>query len=129
MSRPIVRRFMLAAALGFAGLTVAVPVSAQTIYDANVESKLDLSPQQRAEVRSITQKSRADMMAVFKQFGIDPNAKPDFDKLMQASGPLQAIGRKERQAMSKILSPDQLKQYDKIVAETRTRVRMAAQKK
>lgn len=120
---------MLAAALGFAGLTVAVPVSAQTIYDANVESKLDLSPQQRAEVRSITQKSRADMMAVFKQFGIDPNAKPDFDKLMQASGPLQAIGRKERQAMSKILSPDQLKQYDKIVAETRTRVRMAAQKK
>ena len=120
---------MLVAALGVAGLSFAVPASAQTIYDSNVAAKLDdVSPQQRAAVKDITQQSRSEMMAIFKQYNIDPNAKPNFDKLMQASGPLQAVARKERQAVAKVLEPAQLKQYDKIVGETRTRVRMATQK-
>ncbi len=129
MSLSPVRRFMFALALAGAGAVVSLPASAQTIYDSNVAAKLDgISGDQRAQIRSITQKSRADMLAIFKQYNIDPNAKPNFDKLMQASGPLQAIGRQERQAVAKILAPDQLKQYDRIVGETRTRVRMAAQK-
>lgn len=127
MSLSTIRQLMLAAALGFVGVIAAGPASAQTIYDANVAEKLDIPAAQRAQVRTISQQSRGEMMAIFKQFNIDPNAKPNFDKLMRASGPLQAVARKERQAVAKVLDAAQLKQYDKIVNETRTRVRMAAQ--
>lgn len=129
MSMSSIRALLLIIGLTTAASLGVAPASAQTIYDANVASKLEgLSAQQKSQLRQITQQSRSDMMAVFKQFNIDPNAKPNFDKLMQASGPLQAIARKERQAVAKVLEPAQLKQYDRIVADTRTRVRMAAEK-
>jgi hypothetical protein len=66
------------------------------------------------------------MNAVFKKYGIDPNATPNFDKLTKASDELQAIGRRERAQMKEILSKAQLKQYDKIIADTGARVRKAA---
>ncbi|WP_342643998.1 hypothetical protein [Rhodoligotrophos ferricapiens] len=131
MSFSMIRAVFLAAAMGFASASILSPspAAAQSIYDAGVANKLQgLTKQQRAEVRQITRESRAEMMAIFRQFGIDPNDKPNFDKLMQASGPLQAVARRERQAMAQVLTPEQLRQYDRIVAETRTRVRMSTQR-
>ncbi|WP_137390899.1 hypothetical protein [Rhodoligotrophos defluvii] len=131
MSLSFVRTLMLAAGMAFVAVPFGSPspAAAQTIYDSNVAAKIDgLSSSQRAQVRQITRQSRKQMLAIFRQYGIDPNDKPNFDKLMQASGPLQAVARQERQAMAKVLDPDQLRQYDRIVAETRTRVRMQTQR-
>jgi hypothetical protein len=107
----------------FAG---ALPASADSIYDAKVEQKLKLDGDQKAKVSGIVKQSNADMNAVFKKYGIDPNATPNFDKLTKASDELQAIGRRERAQMKEILSKAQLKQYDKIIADTGARVRKAA---
>jgi hypothetical protein len=107
----------------FAG---ALPASADSIYDAKVEQKLELDPGQKAKVSAIVKQSNADMNVVFKKYGIDPNAAPNFDKLTKASDELQAIGRRERNEMKKILNKAQLKQYDKLIADTGARVRKAA---
>jgi len=106
--------------------SAALPASADSIYDANVEQKLDLDPGQKAKVSAIVKQSNADMNSVFKKYGIDPNATPNFDKLTKASDELQAIGRRERGEMKKILNKAQLKQYDKLIADTGARVRKAA---
>ncbi|MGF7158899.1 hypothetical protein FHS85_000509 [Rhodoligotrophos appendicifer] len=127
MSLSFIRALMVFAALSVGGVLSIGPAAADTIYDSNVGSKLsDLDSGQKAQVASIIQQSKSQMLAVFKQYNIDPNAAPVFDKLMKASGPLQQIARQERQAMSKVLNPAQMKQYDQVINETRTRVRMAA---
>jgi hypothetical protein len=106
--------------------SAALPASADSIYDAKVEQKLDLDSGQKAKVSGIVKQSNADMNVVFKKYGIDPNGPPNFDKLTKASDELQAIGRRERNEMKKILNKAQLKQYDKLIADTGARVRKAA---
>lgn len=106
----------------------AFPASAgQTIYDSGVEQRLPLSSKQRSKVRKIVRNSDRKMNQVFRKFGIDPRARPDFDKLVQASSELQAIERHERNQMIKILNDKQLTQYDRLIDQTRIRVRKAAQ--
>jgi hypothetical protein len=108
----------------FAG---TLPASADSIYDAKVEQKLkDLDSDQKAKVSAITKQTASEMNAVFKKYGIDPNAAPDFDKLQKAGDELQAVARREKAQMKTILSKAQLKQYDKIIADTGARVRKAA---
>jgi hypothetical protein len=108
----------------FAG---TLPASADSIYDAKVEQKLTtLKPDQKAKVAEVVKQSNADMNVVLKKYGIDPNAAPNFDKLTKAADELQAIGRRERAQMKTILDKAQLKQYDKIIADTGARVRKAA---
>ena len=46
----------------FAG---ALPASADSIYDAKVEQKLDLDSGQKAKVSGLVKQSNADMMAVW----------------------------------------------------------------
>lgn len=118
------RAALLAAALFAAGATGAHA----SIYNANVEGGLSgLNASQKAQVQQITQKSWADTLVVFRKYGIDPNAPPVFKKLVKAANELQAIERRERQDMKKILTPDQLDQYDKIIERTHIVVRKAAQ--
>ena len=66
-------------------------------------------------------------MAVFSKYGIDPHGRPIFDQLVDASGELMAIARQERQMLREVLTPEQLAQYDRIIDDTRIRVRKAAQ--
>ena len=103
------------------------PAAAQSIYDAQVQKRLQLSAKQRPEVSRIIERSRSQARAVFQKYGIDPNGRPIFDQLFQASNDLMAIERQERQAMKQILSPEQLADYDRIMNDTRIRVRKAAQ--
>jgi hypothetical protein len=120
-------QFARGAALALA-LTVAASASvAASIYNANVETRLKLDPSQRSQVQAITQKSWSDTLAVFKKYGIDPNAPPEFNRLVKAANELQAIEKRERNEMKKILTPDQLDQYDDIIERTHIVVRKAAQ--
>lgn len=100
---------------------------AQSIYDSRVQHRLELSAQQRPEVSRIIEQSKSHAMAVFRKYGIDPDGRPIFDQLFQASNELMAIERQERQAMKQVLTPKQLADYDRIIDETRIRVRKAAQ--
>lgn len=113
-----------------AGATAGLPsspVEAGSIYDSRVQHRLTLTPSQRSQVRKIVAESQRQATAVFKKYGIDPNGRPVFDKLRQASGELMAIARREREAMKRVLTPEQLAEYDRIIDETRIRVRKAAQ--
>ena len=108
----------------FAG---GLPAYAENIYDAKVEQKLsDLTADQKAKVSAITKQTASEMNAVFKKYGIDPEAKPDFDKLQKAGDELQAVARREKAQMKDILSKAQFKQYVKIIDQTGARVRKAA---
>lgn len=115
---------VLMAGIGASGGT---PAAAQSIYDPQVQQRLELSAQQRPAVAHIIEESRRQAMAVFRKYGIDPNGRPIFDQLFEASTELMAIERQERQAMKKVLTPEQLADYDRIINDTRIRVRKAAQ--
>jgi Spy/CpxP family protein refolding chaperone len=114
---------------GLAMLSLATGggATAQSIYDSQVQHRLDLTAKQRPAVMRIIADSERQAMAVFKKYGIDPNGRPIFDQLYEASTELMAIERQERQAMKKVLTPEQLADYDRIINETRIRVRKAAQ--
>lgn len=117
---------LCAVAVGLAAAPAA-DSSSGSIYDSGVERRLDLTPEQRSKVLQIIAESERQVTIVFNKYGIDPNARPVFDKLVEASTELQAIERRERQEMKKVLSREQLRQYDRIIDETRIRVRKAAQ--
>jgi Spy/CpxP family protein refolding chaperone len=103
------------------------PAVADSIYDSRVEQRLDLTSAQRPQVSRILAESKRQAMVVFQKYGIDPNGRPIFDQLFAASNELMAIERQERQAMKQVLTPEQLAHYDRIINETRIRVRKAAQ--
>lgn len=120
---PMVRASLFALAI----VTAAATSAFGSIYNANIESGLTLDASQKAQVQSITKKSWSDTLTVFKKYGIDPNGPPVFNTLVKAASELQAIERRERTEMKKILTPDQLDQYDAIIERTHIIVRKAAQ--
>jgi len=121
-------RFARAAFAAVALTAAGVGAAYGSIYNANVEGRLTgLDGSQKAQVQQITKKSWSDSLTVFKKYGIDPNAPPEFNKLVKAASELQAIERRERGEMKKILTPDQLDQYDAVIERTHIIVRKAAQ--
>jgi len=114
---------------GLAALAIGPdrPAAADSIYDSKVQQRLDLTSGQRPEVSRILAESKRQAMVVFQKYGIDPNGRPIFDQLFAASTELMAIERQERQAMKQVLNTEQLAHYDRIINDTRIRVRKAAQ--
>lgn len=99
------------------------PASAgHSVYFAHITGHLSLKSGQRRAVNKIMNKSEREVLAAFRKFDIDPRAKPDFNKLMQARHVLQSIERSEREQLKQILSREQMKIYDKIIAQTHARV-------
>jgi len=84
---------------------------------------------QRPKVKRIIRKSDKEIAVVFRKYGINPNAKPVFEKLQRASSELQAIESKEKRQMKKILSPDQYKTYLGLLQATAARVIKATRTK
>jgi hypothetical protein len=116
--------FFLALAI-VAAPSGATPVSA-SVYDSDVVGRLQLTGKQRAQVQRIIARSRSQRALLFRRNGINPNAKPEIFKLQRISSQLHAIQAKQRAALSSILTPEQLRQYDAVVSETRSRVMRAA---
>lgn len=110
------------------GLLVSLgPAAAGSIYDPPIERHLALTPEQRPHVERILSQTRSQVLAVFHAHGIDPNGPPIFRQLVRASPQLLAISRQQRREMRKVLRPDQFAEYNRIMKETRTRIRAAAQ--
>ncbi len=115
----------LAAVLSLPVLPVT-PSAAASVYDSRITERLKVKSSQRAAVARIAKQGRRDTLKIFRKYGIDPNAKPDFDKLMKASSELQTVQRRQREEMKRVLTPEQLQQYDRIIEETRARVMKAS---
>ena len=124
-------RYARGAAAVFVLLTALVlvapgPAAADIIYFTDVTGRLNLTAQQRSQVQRITKASESQTLAVFRKYGINPRATPDPNKLRPARRELEAIERNERSQLSRILDQDQMKKYDRIMAQLRARVARAA---
>ena len=76
-------------------------------------------------MQKVISASRIRRNKIFRKHGINPNAKPEMSLLQRASSELMANAARERDAVKKILSSQQLRVYDAVIKETRERV-MAA---
>jgi hypothetical protein len=101
--------------------------AAGSIYDPPIERHLTLTPEQRPHVERILSQSRQQFLAVLHAHGIDPYGPPIFRQLVRASPELLAISRQQRREMRRVLRPDQFAEYNRIMKDTRTRIRAAAQ--
>ena len=102
---------------------------ASNIYDARILQRIKFTSDQRAKVKRIIRQSDREIAVIFRKYGINPNAKPVFEKLQRASSELQAIESKEKRQMKKILSSDQYKTYLGLLQETAARVVKATRTK
>jgi hypothetical protein len=109
-------------------LALATPVgpAAASIYDSNVIEELKLTGAQRREMQKLINQSRSRRNAIFREYGIDPNAKPDVSKLQRAQAKLQANASREQAAAKKILNAEQYRQYMRIYAQLRAKITKAA---
>ncbi len=116
-------RFVVLLFVAFA-IAFSVPADpvAASIYDTNVVEGLSLKGAQRRDMQKLISQSRSRRNAIFKEFGIDPNAKPDMAKLQKAQSKLRALAAREKAAAKKILSAEQFRAYEKIQLETRERI-------
>ena len=69
------------------------------------------------------------MTAIFRKYGINPNAKPVFEKLRRAGSELQAVEAREKRSMKKILSAGQYKTYLNLLERTAAQVIKATRTK
>lgn len=101
------------------------PASA-TIYDVRGQSQLKLTSKQKSKVRRINSRSARERNRILRKHGINPSERyPLLEKIMRAANELQALGRRTRLEMSKILKPEQMRTYDRLVSQTRARVTKA----
>ncbi len=83
---------------------------------------MKFSSTQRKAVKRVLDKSDREMTAIFRKYGIDPHAKPIFDKLREARYELQAVEAREKREMKQILSRAQFKYYLGLIQQTAARV-------
>jgi len=111
-------------------LMLVLPASAEpsfrgTVFDAKIMQNLKMNGQTRAKVSRIVSTSAAELQSVLNKYKINPRGKLDFDTMMKASSELEAVQRKEREALRNVLSPEQFQQYEIITSQTSRRVRRA----
>ncbi len=113
-------------ALIFAALaiTFSAPAdpAAASIYDNDVVAELNLQGAQRAQMQKLMSQSKSRRNAIFREFGIDPDAKPDMAKLQKAQTKLKANCSREKSEARKILSPEQYRAYERILLDTQNRI-------
>lgn len=113
------------------GLWMVLPSAAlaSNIYDSQVMKRMRFSPGQRPKVRKVLNQSDREIAVIFRKYGINPNAKPVFEKLRRAGNELQALESREKRKMKKIMSADQYKFYLALLQETAARVIKATRTK
>jgi len=119
----LIRTALLAALLAATPLAAA---HADNVYDSHIMQRMKFTPEQAARVRAELRISQRQTRAIFRKYHINPSAKPDLDKLQEASDELQAVSEREKQHMRSILTMAQYDTYLKITKETEKRIIRAA---
>ncbi len=100
------------------------PSASASMYNADIEGRIELSQEQKADVLRVLRESESELVQILKSNGIDPeDDSPAAMKLFSASGAMSALGAKTRGQLSKLLSAAQLQEYDRITAEVEQRIR------
>lgn len=86
---------------------------------AKMEARLGLTPEQRAAIQPILQGSMAARSSTFQKHGVDFETceRPGALTLIRLNKDMNRINANTRTRLATILSPAQLREYDKIVAE------------
>ncbi len=119
---------ILATLWGFMTLGAAA-ACAQTIYDSQVLTRMEFTAEQREKVESVVEESGKIMADIFERYGIDPEAKPDFDKLREARHELQDLKALEKRRMKAIMTRAQFKYYLGLIQQTAANVVRATRNK
>lgn len=120
--------FVLLAGVGACLLAPGI-AHAQTIYDSQVLTRMEFTPAQREQVEKIVEESDRAMAIIFQKYGIDPEAKPNFDKLREARHELQDLEAREKRKMKAIMTRDQFKYYLGLLQQTAANVIRATRNK
>ena len=113
---------------GMSALNAGI-ASAQTIYDSQVLTRMEFTDSQRAKVEKVVEQSGETMIRIFKKYGIDPEAKPNFDKLREARHELQDLEASEKRKMKAIMTRKQFKYYLGLIQQTSANVIRATRNK
>ncbi len=120
--------FVMTSVAGMSALNAGI-ASAQTIYDSQVLTRMEFTPSQRVEVEKVIEESGEIMARIFEKYGIDPEAKPNFDKLREARHELQDLEASEKRKMKAIMTRKQFKYYIGLIQQTAANVIRATRNK
>ncbi len=120
--------FVMTSVAGMSALNAGI-ASAQTIYDSQVLTRMEFTPSQRVEVEKVIEESGEIMARIFEKYGIDPEAKPNFDKLREARHELQELEASEKRKMKAIMTRKQFKYYLGLIQQTSANVIRATRNK
>lgn len=86
---------------------------------AKMEARLNLTPEQRAAVQPILRESMTARSATFEKYGVDLKtcSRPGALGLIRLNKDMNRINTDMRTRLAAILTPAQLREYDRIVAE------------
>ena len=85
--------------------------------------RLNLTPQQREQVRPIFVDSFTERRAILKKHGIKKGQRPGLRKLLAARSELGAVRERTKGRLAVILSPAQMREYEKLSEEIRAEMR------
>ena len=89
------------------------------------ETRLNLSESQKPQVREIIKQSNSEREAIFRKHGVTDGSgkKPGLFQLVGLNNDMKGVDQWTQSALSKILSPVQMRAYSKIHAERREAIK------
>ena len=113
----ILAMFAIAGAVLMPAAAMAVLPSQEDIVA--MQYRLDLTPEQRDAITTILQDSMSARSSTFEEYGVDVETceRPGALGLIRLNKDMKRINAKTRSRLAEILTPAQLSEYDKIVAE------------
>ena len=113
----ILAMFAIAGAVLMPAAAMAVLPSQEDIVA--MQYRLDLTPEQRDAITPILQDSMSARSSTFEEYGVDVETceRPGALGLIRLNKDMKRINAKTRSRLAEILTPAQLSEYDKIVAE------------
>ena len=88
------------------------------------QTRLNLTAEQKSLAVAIRQRTVQESEAIFRKHGIiGSGTKPGLSQLLALNSEMQAVKRRARSQMSRILKPVQMREYDAIMAEQSARIR------
>jgi hypothetical protein len=103
---------------------VLAPAAAMAVLPSQedivaMQARLDLTPEQRDAIAPILQDSMSARSSTFQKYGVKVETceRPGALGLIRLNKDMKRINANTRSRLAKILSPAQLSEYDKIVAE------------
>lgn len=95
------------------------------VQRSQLESRLNLSESQKPQVREIIQRSMQEREVILSKRGITLGSaeKPSLFQLIGLANDMKSVDEWTYAALSKVLSPVQMREYERISAEQREAVR------